>query len=163
MKTLVRIAGFSLLLAGVAVLSYSEGRQHERDEAALMRTDRDFQKVAAERGAAGFASFFAEDAVVLMAGKPVVGPKGVEEARTPFFATPGNRLEWRPTSAESEHDLGCTLGRYQITAVNEKGEKTVGHGTYITAWRRQADKSWKAIFDGGMPGPPPPAGKKPSP
>ena len=68
MKTLVKIAGFSLLLAGVAVLSYSEGKQHERDEAALMRTDRDFQKVAAERGATGFASFFAEDAVVMTGG-----------------------------------------------------------------------------------------------
>ena len=155
MKTLMKIAGFSLLLAGVAVLSYSQGRQHERDEAALMSTDRDFQKVAAERGAAGFASFFAEDAVVMMAGKPVVGPKGVEEARTPFFAVPGNRLDWEPTGAESEHDLGCTLGRYQITTVNDKGEKTIGHGTYITAWRRQSDKSWKAIFDGGMADPSP--------
>jgi uncharacterized protein (TIGR02246 family) len=154
MKTLVKIAGFSLLLAGVAVLSYSEGRQQERDEAALMRTERDFEQAAAERGAAGFASFFAEDAVVMMAGKPVGGPKAIEEARTPFFAVPGNRLDWEPTGAESEHDLGCTLGRYQITTMNDKGEKTVGHGTYITAWRRQPDKSWKAIFDGGMADPP---------
>jgi len=161
MKTLLRIAGYSLLLVGVAVLSYSEGRQHERDEAALMRTDRDFEKVTAERGAAGFASFFAEDGVTLLRGQPQVGPAAIGESRKAFFATPGNRLEWRPTGAESEHDLGCTLGRYQITAVNEKGEKSIGHGTYITAWRRQPDKSWKAIFDGGMPDPPP-AGKKPS-
>ena len=153
MKTLMKIAGFSLLLAGVAVLSYSEGRQHERDEAALIRTERDFERATAERGAAGFASFFAEDAVI-MRDQPVVGPKAIEEARRPFFATAGNRLQWKPTGAESEHDLGCTLGRYQITTVDAKGEKTVGHGTYITAWRRQADKSWKAIFDGGMPDPP---------
>ena len=159
MKTLMKIAGFSLLLAGVAVLSYSEGRQHERDEAALIRTERDFERATAERGAAGFASFFAEDAVI-MRDQPVVGPKAIEEARRPFFATAGNRLQWKPTGAESEHDLGCTLGRYRITTVNEKGEKTIGHGTYITAWRRQADKSWKAIFDGGMADPP--AGKKPA-
>jgi ketosteroid isomerase-like protein len=152
MKTLVRIAGFSLLLAGVAVLSYSEGRQHERDEAELMRTDRDFERVTAERGAAGFASFFAEDAVI-MRDQPVVGPKAIEEARKPFFATPGNRLQWKPTEAESERDLGCTLGRYQITRVDQKGEKTISHGTYLTAWRRQPDKSWKVIFDGGMPDP----------
>jgi hypothetical protein len=84
----------------------------------------------------------------------VVGPKAIEEARKPFFATPGNRLEWKPTGAESEHDLGCTVGRYQITRVDEKGGKAVGHGTYITAWRR-SDKSWKVIFDGGMPDPAP--------
>jgi len=160
MKTLLKLAGYSLLLAGVAVLSYSEGQQQERDEAALMRTDRDFERVTAERGAAGFASFFTEDGVTILRDQPVLGPKAIEEARKAFFATPGNRLEWKPTGAESEHDLGCTLGRYQITAVNEKGEKTIGHGTYITAWRRQPDKSWKAIFDGGMPDPPP-AGKKP--
>lgn len=154
MRTLLKVAAFPLLLAGAAVLSYSEGRQHERDEAALIRTERDFERATAERGAAGFASFFAEDAVI-MRDQPVVGPKAIEEARKPFFATPGNRLEWKPTGAESERDLGCTLGRYQITRVNEKGEKTVGHGTYITAWRRQPDKSWKAIFDGGMPDPPP--------
>ena len=155
MKTLARIAGFSLLLAGVAVLSYSEGRQHERDEAALMRTDRDFQKVAAERGAAGFASFFAEDGVTVTRDGPVLGPKAIEEMRKPFFATPGNRLDWKPTGAESEHDLGCTLGRYQITRMHEKGEKSVSHGTYLTAWRRQPDNTWKVIFDGGMPDPAP--------
>lgn len=159
MKTLVKIASFSLLLAGVAVFSYSEGKQHERDEAALMRTDREFQKVAAERGAAGFASFFDEEAVVMVGNKPVVGPKGVEEARTPFFAVHGNRLDWEPTSAESEHDLGCTLGRYKITRMNDKGEKTISHGTYLTAWRRQPDGSWKVIFDGGMPDPAPKTNK----
>ena len=156
MKTLLKIAGFSLLLAGVAVLSYSQGRQQERDQAALMRTERDFERATAERGAAGFASFFAADAVI-MSDQPVVGPKAIEQARTPFFATPGNRLDWEPTGAESEHDLGCTLGRYQITRVNEKGEKAVGRGTYVTAWRRQPDQSWKAIFDGGVPDPPTPA------
>jgi ketosteroid isomerase-like protein len=155
MKTLMRIAGFPLLLAGVAVLSYSQGRQHERDEAALIRAERDFERATAERGAAGFASFFAEDAVI-MREQPVVGPKAIEQARQPFFATPGNRLQWKPTEVESEHDLGCTLGRYQITRVDEKGVTTIGHGTYITAWRRQADKSWKVIFDGGMPDPAPP-------
>lgn len=159
MRTLLKIVGFSLLLSGVAVLSYSEGRQHERDEAALLRTERDFERATAERGAAGFASFFAEDAVI-MRDQPVVGPKAIEEARKPFFGTPGNRLEWKPTGAESEHDLGCTLGRYQITKVDEKGGKTIGHGTYLTAWRRQPDKSWKVIFDGGMPDPPAPE-KKP--
>jgi len=154
-KALLKVACFSLLLSGVAVLSYSQGRQHERDEAALMRTDRDFERVTAERGAAGFASFFAEDAVVLLRDQPVVGPKAIEEARKPFFATPGNRLEWKPTGAESERDLGCTLGRYQMTQVDEKGGKTIGHGTYITAWRRQPDQSWKVIFDGGVPDPAP--------
>lgn len=154
MKTLARIAGFSLLLAGVAALSYSQGRQQERDEAALIRAERDFERAAAERGAAGFASFFAEDAVI-MREQPVVGPKAIEEARKPFFAVAGNRLQWKPTQVESEHDLGCTLGRYQRTLVDEKGGKTIGHGTYITAWRRQPDKSWKVIFDGGMPDPSP--------
>jgi ketosteroid isomerase-like protein len=154
MKTLLRIAAFCLLIAGVAVLSYSEGRRHERDEEALLRTDREFQRVAAERGAGGFASFFAEDAVI-MRDQPVVGPKAIEEARKPFFAVPGNRLDWKPTGAESEHDMGCTVGRYQITRMNDKGEKTLGHGSYVTVWRRQADKSWKVIFDGGAPDPAP--------
>ena len=154
MKTLVKTASFSLLLAGVAVLSYSEGRQHERDEAALIQTEHDFERATAERGAAGFASFFAEDGVTLTGKGPVVGPKAIEEMRKPFFATAGNRLEWKPTGAESEHDIGCTVGRYQITRMDEKGVKTIGHGTYITAWRR-SDKSWKVIFDGGMPDPSP--------
>ena len=90
-----------------------------------------------------------------MGNQPLLGPKAIEAARQPFFAVPGNRLEWKPTSAESEHDLGCTLGRYRITRVNEKGEKVIGHGTYLTAWRRQPDKSWKVIFDGGAPDPAP--------
>lgn len=157
MKTLLKVAALSLLLAGVAVLSYSEGKQHERDEAALIQAEHDFERATAERGAAGFASFFAGDGVTVLGEQPLVGTKAIEEARKPFFATPGNRLEWKPTGAESEHDLGCTLGRYQITRMDEKGGKTIGHGTYITAWRRQPDRSWKVIFDGGMPDPAPAA------
>ena len=153
MKTLLKVAGFSLLLAGVAVLSYSQGRQAERDRQAIRQRDIEFQKVAAERGAEGFASFFAEDAVIMRNG-PVVGPKAIQEVWAPFFARAGNREDWAPTRAETEHDLGCTLGRYTRTVVSDQGEKTTRAGTYVTAWRRQPDKSWKAIFDGGVPDPP---------
>ena len=47
--------------------------------------------------------------------------------------------------------LGYTLGTWQSTHYNEAGKGQVTTGKYVTIWRKQADGSWKVVFDGGNP------------
>ena len=46
-------------------------------------------------------------------------------------------------------DLGYTVGRFESTRKNDKGETIVTRGTYITIWEKQPDGSWKVVGDTG--------------
>jgi ketosteroid isomerase-like protein len=56
----------------------------------------------------------------------------------------GAVLEWRPVAADiaKSGDLGCTVGEATIRSLNQ-------YSKYLTIWKRQADKRWKFVADGG--------------
>lgn len=60
----------------------------------------------------------------------------------------GARLQWWPEFAgiASSGDLGFTTGPFVLNGGGDGG----GYGHYFTVWKRQADGSWKWIFDGGV-------------
>jgi len=53
--------------------------------------------------------------------------------------------------ASEAGDLGYTLGTWRSTRYNDAGRGHVSTGKYVTIWRKQADGSWKVVFDGGNP------------
>lgn len=57
----------------------------------------------------------------------------------------GVKLQWWPEYAgiAASGDLGFTTGPFVVA--DDKG-----YGHYFTVWKRQADGSWKWIFDGGV-------------
>ena len=56
----------------------------------------------------------------------------------------GAVLEWWPVAAEiaASGDLGCTVGEARIATLNY-------YSKYLTIWRRQPDRTWKFVADGG--------------
>jgi ketosteroid isomerase-like protein len=46
-------------------------------------------------------------------------------------------------------DVGYTTGRAVMRARNADGKVTERQTEYITVWKKQADGSWKVIFDAG--------------
>jgi hypothetical protein len=59
-------------------------------------------------------------------------------------------LNWWPVAAAiaESGDLGCTVGEATIASLNH-------YSKYLTIWRRQPDRSWKFVADGGNVRPPP--------
>lgn len=53
--------------------------------------------------------------------------------------------------ASEAGDLGYTLGTWRSTRYTAEGRGQVITGKYVTIWRKQADGSWKVVFDGGNP------------
>jgi ketosteroid isomerase-like protein len=45
------------------------------------------------------------------------------------------------------------LGNSQYTIKDSTGAAKVYHGFYVTIWKKQADGSWKYVFDTGTDGP----------
>ncbi len=99
----------------------------------------------ADRDAAAFASLIADEAVFfgnqsVMRGKDevVAGGSASSTALSPF--------SWKP--AEVEVLASGTLGMTSGPVFDPQGRRI---GTFNSIWQRQADGSWKVIFDKGCP------------
>lgn len=144
----------SLVLALGACASPPGGGEASPDASVLLEADRAFARETAERGAEGWASWFAEGGSMLLPGREVRGRNEIRAVMEPAFAEPGYMLEWSPQRAEvaAAGDLGYTVGRYRRTRVLE-GDTTRTTGSYVTVWRKQPDGSWRAELDLGVPDP----------
>ena len=127
-------------------------------EKELMEADRRFaQEVAAadpsDRGRV-WAEWFAPNGRQIIPGHVVKGSESITALMGPAFATAGYSLTWDPdiASASADGDMGWTSGRYESRSTGPEGE-TVGHGRYLTIWRRQSDGGWKVALDNGVPDP----------
>ncbi|MDB5470770.1 MAG: hypothetical protein JWR84_2330, partial [Caulobacter sp.] len=80
----------------------------------------------------------ADDAVVFQPD-----PVNAREAVSAQSDKPGPKLEWWPVWAgiSASGDLGFTTGPYAVDGTRR--------GHYFTVWKKQADGSWKWIYDGG--------------
>ena len=63
---------------------------------------------------------------------------------------PDIQLLWKPLKVEVSDDgtLGYTWGRYDFTSKGKDGRVDSSTGIYLTIRRRQADGSWKFVYDG---------------
>lgn len=87
---------------------------------------------------------------------PLEGRKAIEA----FDAThpdTGFTLVWSPLRAEvaTSGDLGYTFGGWILKTKTKARHDTTMYGNYITIWQKQADGSWKYVFDGGNDTPKP--------
>ena len=131
------------------------------DEAALLKSEADFERARAEKGAEGWLSFFAEDATDLAPGTAITGGKAAMEQRLKAHWNPNLELKWQPAKVHvaKSRDLGYTLGEWQLFDKSKPGSPVVATGKYMTVWQKQKDKSWKAVADIGNQNPPPDSAK----
>jgi len=122
--------------------------------ASLMAADEAFAAATAEHGLEGWMAAFDSSAIQMEPDLPFTpGIGAVRASMGPAFADSTFRLTWRPTLAfaSADGDLGYTLGVWQSRRHTADGKGQVATGKYVTIWRKQADGSWKVVFDGGNP------------
>jgi len=117
----------------------------------LRQMEGEFMKAAAEHGSAGYMSYYADDAVEVPNGAPIITGK-VNIAKTMgFLDDKNNHLTWTPVAADisASGDLGYTYGTYEFSAAGKDGKTVVEHGKYTSIWKKQKDGSWKVVLDMG--------------
>jgi ketosteroid isomerase-like protein len=124
-----------------------------------MQADRDFAVATHARGIDGWMSFYAPDAIrIRYRGNMVKGFDEVRKFDLPNISDTTTILNWEPTDAYVFRDgtIGSTTGRYSVVSrrATDAG-KELGHGRYVTMWRRDAGR-WLVIMDTGYPDPSPP-------
>ena len=112
---------------------------------------------AAEKGAAGYMSFYAEDAVELPNGAQMLLGKDSIGKTMIFLDDKNNRLTWSPVHVDvsASGDLAYSFGNYEFRSIGKDGKPSVEHGKYTTIWRKQREGKWKVVLDMGNANPEP--------
>ena len=119
-------------------------------KATLFDLEAKFAKDVAARGGEGFASWFADDGVVLSNGAaPLIGKVAI--AKSSRWLAKDYQLTWTATEAVMgpSGDMGYTWGHYEGRGKDANGNPVLTSGRYMTIWRRQSDGNWKVVLDAG--------------
>jgi uncharacterized protein (TIGR02246 family) len=142
-----------LIIFAFACLSFSCGQQKidtAAEETALRNADISWSKVGESKNVDAFAQYFIEDAVLLPPNEPMTsGKEAIKKKLAEFFAMPGFSVKFGPTKAAvaGSGDFGYTIGTYEMTVNDDKGNPVTDKGKYTTVWKKQADGSWKVASD----------------
>jgi ketosteroid isomerase-like protein len=105
-----------------------------------------FARSMADRDAAAFASLIGDEAVFFGSKDVMRGKDAVVAGWKRFFDGASAPFSWKP--AEVEVLASGTLGMTSGPVFDPQGRRI---GTFNSIWQRQADGSWKVIFDKGCP------------
>ena len=157
MKLLLPIAVLTLV-SGIVVATTARPVAEASEKVGaetLKQMEAEFMKAAAERGSAGYLSYYADDAVEVPNGAAIITGK-VNIAKTMgFLDDKTNHLTWTPIGADisASGDLGYTYGNYEFTSLGKDGKPVVDHGKYTSIWKKQKDGTWKVVLDMGNSSP----------
>src|SRR5580698_8873849 len=100
----------------------------------LRQLEAEFMKAAAEKGSAGYMSYYADDAVEVPNGAPLIQGKSEIAKGMGFLDDKNNSLLWMPLGADisSSGDLGYTYGTFEFHSKDNDGKPVVQHGKYTS-------------------------------
>ncbi|HTZ95018.1 MAG TPA: DUF4440 domain-containing protein [Terriglobales bacterium] len=153
MKSLV-ISGVVVMLFAIATISGvrpDAGSTTKADANTLRQLEAEFMKAASERGAEGYMSYYAEDAVELPNNTDALQGKEAIAKTMGFLNDKNNQLTWTPLFADVSvsGDMGYTYGTWEFRSKDKEGKPTVERGKYTTIWKKRKDGSWKVALDIG--------------
>jgi len=145
----------SALVAGLATALLAAQAQTPNLKAAadqIVKSDAAFAQSVADKNREKFLSLIA-DVTTFNGGtaNELHGRDAVMKAWGDFFAPDGPTLSWTPTKGEviGAGDVGYTTGQSVLRQKDPSGKVVERRGQYVTIWRKQADGSWKVVFDTG--------------
>jgi len=124
---------------------------HDADVQSLKDAEAAWVKVVAAKDFEKSVSYYADDASVLMPNAPAInGKDAIRAALKPLFDDPNFAMAFQGSRIEvaKSGDLGYTQGTYTLTLTDPKTKKPfTDKGKYVTAYKKQADGTWKAVAD----------------
>lgn len=124
---------------------------------ALEQADLAFAADVDARGVDAWVGAFDPEGAMESEGKRIQGADAIRAAMAPLLSERSRRLQWAPlwSGLSPAGDAGFTIGAWALRKHEDGAWRTAGTGSYVTLWRRQADGSWKVLFDAGEDDPAP--------
>jgi len=132
-------------------VSESDQESLEKWKLEILETEKSFALMADEEGISrAFLTYAAEDAVLMRNNKLVIGKQNLSE----LFENQGSKpkdekLSWKPdfVDVSASGDLAYTYGQFSHSYTDSTGVTVEDTGVFHTVWKRQADGSWRFVWD----------------
>ena len=146
MKKKILIALIPIAMAGCNMQKVDTKAEGEK----VMQASREWSQAASRGNVEKILSYWADNAVVISSGQPVLKGKGeIQQMVEGSFKTPGFHISWEPQSVEVSQsgDMAYLIEKSKIT-VNDSLDKAITtHYNGVSVWKKQTDGSWKNVVD----------------
>lgn len=116
----------------------------------IAAAEKEFEQLAGAKGIAEAFAYFADSMAVIKRGNDslIKGKEGIRNFYSAGYYKQAN-VKWSPDFIEASEDgkMGYTYGRYQWTSTESNGIAVSSTGVFHTVWKKQADGSWKYVWD----------------
>ncbi len=144
MKTLL------LILSVLFLFSCQQSIDTEKVKDDVFASEKAFEKMAADSGiATAFYEFADNNAVIKRQNDTlIIGKENIKKYYSKAN-TSNATVNWTPDSIYVSDDgsMAWTFGKYVWKVQPDSGEVKEYKGVFHTVWKRQADKSWKYVWD----------------
>jgi ketosteroid isomerase-like protein len=122
----------------------------EKSKTEIAQAEKDFEKMAEEKGIAEAFYYFADSSAVIKRQNDTL-IKGKDNIRN-FYAADFYKtasVKWSPdfVDASEKGDLGYTFGKYTWQSKDSSGKLEEFSGVFHTVWKKQKDSTWKYVWD----------------
>ncbi len=148
--------GFPLIFCGMILsVALSNCKADSTSKANKAKTEieqaeKEFDKMAAEKGIAEAFWFFADSNAVIKRGNDslIHGKEGIRNFYSGDYYKMAT-VTWSPdfVNASTSGDMGYTYGKYTWRSTDSTGKVIETKGIFHTVWKKQPDRSWKYVWD----------------
>ena len=124
----------------------------ERDVNSIRELEHKAREAAKAKDLDRYVSFYADDAVLLWPGTPMItGHAAIRKFMQVFFSTPDFSLSFETAHVEVSlaGDFAYSCGSNKVALVDPNGKKVKDSGKYLTVYKKQSDGTWKVVADMG--------------
>jgi ketosteroid isomerase-like protein len=144
------LIGSGIILFSLISCSEKSTPSYETLQKEVMATEKDFEKMAGEKGVAEAFWYYADDSAVIKRGNDslIHGKNSIRDFYSRDFYKSA-KVNWTPDFIQVSEDgtLAWTYGKYTWKATNDKGEVQEAHGIFHTVWKKQKDGTWRYVWD----------------
>ena len=120
----------------------------------IMQLSKEWSQAASAGDVEKIVGYWADDAVVISAGDPVLsGKQAIRKMVEESYKMPGFRISWQPQSVvvSESGDMAYLLENSQISYADSTGKPVTIHNKAVSIWRKQTDGHWKNAVDISTP------------
>jgi len=149
---MIRIATVLLVLT---VMSCNQQKVDTKAEGEkVMQLSKEWSQAASAGDVEKIVEYWADDAVVMSAGEPVLsGKQAIRKMVEESYKMPGFRISWQPQSVvvSESGDMAYLIENSQVSFTDSTGKPVTIHNKAVSIWRKQAGGSWKNAVDISTP------------
>ncbi len=149
---MIRIAAVLLTILAMSCHQQNVDTKAEGEE--VMRLSKEWSQAASAGDVEKIIGYWADDAVVMSAGEPVLnGKQAIRKMVEESYKMPGFRISWQPQRVvvSESGDMAYLLENSQISFLDSTGKPFTINNKAVSIWRKQKNGTWKNAVDISTP------------